>query len=203
MPVKLTITPAPPRLHAAEIFTAEIDVIEDLCIPAGAPSLLIYGFQRAGRNVAGIVDQYIDVAAGVRYAPGESALGEVDRERAHLHGKLPANRVGGLSERAPRAGGKMKIAAFSAKRCAIARPKPFEPPVISTILPFRLQVHASARWYRCSSGRYPRMTGSNRCERMGGVVIDAVHHRAARADMIGDVFDVGGAENARSIDRDW
>src|SRR5580658_678054 len=31
---------------------------------------------------------------------------------------------------------------------------------------------------------------------MRGVVIDAVHHRAARTDVIGNVFDVSSAENA-------
>src|SRR4029078_11559307 len=32
--------------------------------------------------------------------------------------------------------------------------------------------------------------------RMSCIVIDAMHHRTAGADVIGNIFDIGGAENA-------
>src|SRR5262249_10432528 len=66
-----------PRFHATEIFAAEIDIVEYLGVPARAPALFVHGFERPRGNVAGIVDQNIDIAARLRDALRGAALREI------------------------------------------------------------------------------------------------------------------------------
>ena len=60
----LTMTPLL-RAHMCGIDDArEIDIAEDLHVPGLAPGLAVDLGERAGRDVAGIVDQNVDVLAG-------------------------------------------------------------------------------------------------------------------------------------------
>ena len=81
----------------------------------GAPAVFLYRLQRTGGNVAGIVDENIDIAAGLRHMLRSAALCKVDGERVDLDRILPAQRACGFVQCFLRAGDEVKMAALGGK----------------------------------------------------------------------------------------
>ena len=104
-----------PRLHAAEIFTAEIDVVENLRVPTRTPSLFIDSLQRTRGDVARVVDENIDISTRSHYPSGGAVLREIDGDRVHLYGMPAPDVLRGIFERRLRAGGEMQMAALGSK----------------------------------------------------------------------------------------
>ena len=76
------------RAHARIDNAREIDIAEDLDVPGLAPGLAVDIDERAGRDVARIVDQNIDVGAGAAQCLDLAGLAEVAAVDRHRHAVL-------------------------------------------------------------------------------------------------------------------
>ena len=125
------------RAHVRIDDAGQIDVAVDLDVPGLAPGLAVDLRERAGRDVAGIVDQDIDVRAGLaeRLDLGLPEVAAVDRHLdAVLLGQPLRQSFIAASSRAARCRWQPSAAMCS----AMTKPMPFEAPVIRTDLPLRL-----------------------------------------------------------------
>jgi len=100
-----------------------------------APGGLLDLVDRTARNVAGIVDEDVDVGGLLYQARDVVRLAQVDDMGRGIDLVGRSQPLGNGLELIAAAGRKAEMAAFLAKASAAAAPMPFEAPVIRTRLP--------------------------------------------------------------------
>ena len=78
MPMMLMMTPLLRARHARQDVARQVDIAEDLEVPAMPPSLRRHLVERAARHRAGIVDEDIAVAGHIRQGLDVLVPGEIE-----------------------------------------------------------------------------------------------------------------------------
>jgi hypothetical protein len=111
-------SPAAPmsaRLHLRVDRPRQVDVAEHLQLPGVAPGRLVDLVDRAAGNVAGIVDQDVDVGGVLRQAHEVLALAQVDDMRGSVDLVRRTQAVGERLQLIAAAGGEEQMTAFLGK----------------------------------------------------------------------------------------
>jgi hypothetical protein len=139
----LTITPRPPRFHRGQDGASQVDIAEHLEVPTAPPGGAVDPGQGAGRNVARVVDQDIDVAA--RRAQRRDRFGP--RKVAHMDRRLDAmgalDLIGDGTQAFFAAGGEVQVAAFGGETLGDGFADPARRAGDQRCAPANVEIHVS------------------------------------------------------------
>ena len=138
----LMMTPCAPFDHAAINLAREVDISEELQLPARAPCFLVELGQSALRDRARVVHEDVDVAAVAREL--HCVLGNPEIERVARDFDAARGRDSGLRffEIGCAAGGKMQIASFLGKQFGDAESDAAGSAGDERGAPLELEIHA-------------------------------------------------------------
>src|SRR5712692_8885973 len=120
----------------------QIDISEHLEIPGVAPDLVARVVEVSGRIRAGIVDENVDLRAGLRETLLVLDLAQIGAVNADVDARRSlAKHVARQLERGDTATRNIEVAAFSCERLGDRKADAFAGPSHKRALPLQLQVH--------------------------------------------------------------
>src|SRR6185437_5913251 len=131
--------------HQIEIGAGEMDIAEDLQLPAGAPGGIVDIIDRAARNHAGVVVEDVDIGIGGDQFFARFRLRQVERPVPHIDAVRRAQfgRVGFELRFVAR--GQAEIAAFGSEAARRSEAEALRAAGDQYILPFKIELERHPR----------------------------------------------------------